>query len=92
MGAVGSRSRAGIDGNAIAQILMKEQPKLPVVLWSSSLDEIPESLKWYADELLKKTDGPEALISALARLLNRGIATEKAVVGRTFAPAERLVA
>src|SRR5947209_1546364 len=45
---------AGMDGNAVAQVLMKEQPKLPVVVWTGCLDDIPESLKWYADALLEK--------------------------------------
>ncbi len=63
---------AGMDGNAVAQVLMKEHPKLPVVIWSGCLDDIPESLKWYADALLDKTDGPEALISAIASTYQHG--------------------
>jgi CheY-like chemotaxis protein len=61
---------AGMDGSAVAQVLMKEQPKLPVVVWSRCVDDIPESLKWYADALLEKTDGPEALVSTIQRLIN----------------------
>jgi DNA-binding response OmpR family regulator len=59
----------GMDGSAVAQALMKEHPKLPVVIWSSRLNDIPGSLKWYADVLLEKTDGPERLISAIEKLL-----------------------
>ena len=50
---------ADMDGNAVAQVLMKEHPKLPVVIWSGCLDDIPESLKWYADALLDKQTAPK---------------------------------
>ena len=66
---------AGMDGNAVAQVLMREYPKLPVVICSGCLDDIPESLKWYADALLEKSDGPEALISTIAKLTKTPIAT-----------------
>ena len=66
---------AGMDGSAVAQALMQEHPKLPVVVCSGCLDDIPESLKWYADALLEKTDGPEALISTIAKLTNTAIST-----------------
>jgi DNA-binding response OmpR family regulator len=83
---------AGMDGNAVAQVLTKEQPDLPVVVCSGCLDDVPESLKWYADALLDKTDSPDALISAIGRLVNRGSSTEKAVARRPFTVRERLVA
>jgi FixJ family two-component response regulator len=51
---------AGMDGNAVAQVLTKEQPELPVVACCGCLDAMPESLKWYADALLEKNEGPEA--------------------------------
>jgi DNA-binding response OmpR family regulator len=73
----------GMDGSAVAQALMKEHPKLPVVVWSGCLNEIPESLKWYADALLEKTDGPEALISAIEKLLSTSRPRKK-TVARTF--------
>ncbi len=47
---------AGMDGSAVAEILMKEQPTLPIVVCSGWIDGIPESLKWYADAILDKTD------------------------------------
>ena len=60
---------AGMDGNVRAQLLMKEQPNLPVVIWSGCLDDIPECLKWYADAVLHKTDGPDALVLAIQSLV-----------------------
>jgi len=82
----------GMDGNAVAEILMKEQPELPVVVCSGSLDDIPEALKWYADALLEKTASPEALISTIERLTNTGISRKKAVARRTITIGEPLVA
>jgi hypothetical protein len=73
-------------------LIMNEQPELPVVIWSGCLDGIPESLKWYADALLEKTDGPDALVSTIERLINTGISRKKAVAQRTFRLGEPLVA
>ena len=70
---------AGMDGNAVAQVLTKEQPDLPVVVCSGRLDAIPESLKWYADALLEKTDGHEALVATVEKLINAGMIRRKAV-------------
>ena len=60
----------GMDGTQVAEVLMKEQPKLPVVIWSGCVDEIPESLKWFADAWLHKGDGPASLLSAVEKLVN----------------------
>ena len=51
---------AGMDACKAAAILMQEQPTLPVVICSGSADDLPESLKWFADALMWKSDGPEA--------------------------------
>lgn len=59
----------GTDGNQVADVLMKEQPTLPVAISSSSPDDMPESLKWFADAMVQKCDGPEALVSAIEKLI-----------------------
>ena len=59
----------GMDGNQVAQVLRKEQPTLPVVIWTGSPDETPESLKWFADVLLHKGDGPLALLLTIEKIL-----------------------
>lgn len=58
----------GMDGNQVAEVLTRERPHLPVALVSGSVDDIPESLKWFADALVQKGDGPDALLLALERL------------------------
>ena len=83
---------AGMDGNAVAHVLMKEQPKLPVVIWSGCLDGVPESLKWYADALIEKADGLEALISTIEKLIKASGSRKQAVARGTFAVDEPVVA
>jgi CheY-like chemotaxis protein len=60
----------GMDGYKAAAILMKEQPTVAVVICSSSADDLPESLKWFADALAWKSDGPEALLAAIEKALD----------------------
>jgi CheY-like chemotaxis protein len=66
----------GMDGNQVARVLMQEHPKLPVVICSGFADEIPESLKWFADVVLEKGDDPDTLLSAIDKLI--GSETKKA--------------
>jgi CheY-like chemotaxis protein len=57
----------GMDGNQVAQVMVKEKPALPIVISSGSPDEIAESLKWFADAVFHKGDGSQALLSAVDR-------------------------
>jgi|SRR5947209_514693 len=82
----------GLDGSQVAEVLMKDYPKLPVVICSGCLDDIPEGLKWFADALLEKADGPEALISAIERLVPAGSVINKIIPRITVRTAERLSA
>lgn len=59
----------GMTGNRVAEVLRKEHPNLPVIIWSDSPDATPESLKWFADVLLHKGDGPIVLLSAIEKIL-----------------------
>jgi DNA-binding response OmpR family regulator len=58
----------GMDGNQVAEVLMKEHPNLPVLICSGCPFEVPESLKWFASAYLEKGDGPKVLLSALEEL------------------------
>jgi CheY-like chemotaxis protein len=58
-----------MNGYKAAAILMKKQPTLPVVICSGSADDLPESLKWFADALVWKSDGPEAFLAAIEKAL-----------------------
>ncbi len=59
----------GMDGNEVAQVLRHEQSTIPVVIWSGCPDQIPESLRWFADAVLYKGDGPETLLLAIDEIL-----------------------
>ena len=80
----------GLDGNQVARVLMQEHPKLPVVICSGFPDDIPESLKWFADVVLEKGDGPDTLLSAIDKLI--GSETKKACARRTARTSGRLSA
>ncbi len=56
---------------------MKEQPTLPVVVWSGCLDEVPESLWWFADAVLHKGDGLVTLLPILEKIVSGTIAGKK---------------
>jgi len=71
---------------------MQENPKLPVVVWSCCVDEIPECLKWFADALLQKADGPDALVSAVERLVAAASTTKKPLPRLTLRTIEQLSA
>lgn len=68
----------GMDGNQVAEVLMKEQPTVPVLIWSGCPDQMPESLKWSADAVLSKGDGPDALLSLLERMVSGSVTDKKA--------------
>ena len=59
----------GKDANQVADVLAREQPELPVAIRSDFPDDIPESLKWFADCLLQARAGPEAWLSAIENLI-----------------------
>jgi CheY-like chemotaxis protein len=82
----------GMDGAEVAAVLMKEQPNLPVVIWSGCVDEIPESLKWFTDALLHKGDGPASLLSAVEKLVNACGTSKKRPAPRTINAREQLSA
>ena len=82
----------GMNGDQVALAIMKTQRTVPVVICSGYLDEIPESLRWFADAALWKADGPEALLSAIARVVGSGAARKRAPARRIPRVEERLSA
>ena len=62
----------GVNGGQVAEVLMTEQPTLQVVICSGCPDNLPESVKWFADGLVSKGDGPGALLAAIDRLVTVG--------------------
>ena len=70
----------GMDGNQVAEVLMKEQPNLPVVICTGYFDAVPEWLRWFAAAYLQKGDGPQVLLCTIQELLKKTLnqGTDKA--------------
>jgi CheY-like chemotaxis protein len=69
----------GMDGNQVAQVLRKEQPTLPIVLWSGCPEEISESRRPCGDLLLDKGEGPEPLLSTIERILKESAPNKRSI-------------
>ena len=82
----------GMDGNEVAGVLTKEQPTVPVVICSGSADDLPESLKWFADALVQKADGPGALLAAIEKVIGFSTAAERSPSRVTVGTEEQLSA
>ena len=79
----------GMDGNEVASVLVKEQPTLPVVICSGSADDLPESLKWFADALVRKSDGPRALLAAIEKVTGFDSAAKRSPIPLTVGTKEQ---
>jgi DNA-binding NtrC family response regulator len=62
----------GMNGDQVAEVMIQEQPTLPVVIWSGYPADIPESLRWFAYAVLHKGDGPEVLLAVVESLVKAG--------------------
>jgi len=82
----------GMDGNEVAQVLTQEQPTLPVVVWSGYPDVIPESLRWFAYAVLRKSDGLEPLLSVVESLVAASTTNKKTPARRAIGISDRLSA
>jgi two-component system, OmpR family, KDP operon response regulator KdpE len=82
----------GMDGNEVAAVLTKEQPTVPVVICSGSADDLPESLKWFADALVQKGDASGALLAAIEKVIGFSTATNRSPSPTTVGTKEQLSA
>jgi DNA-binding NtrC family response regulator len=82
----------GMNGNEVAQVMMREQPTLPVVIWSGYPSAIPESLRRCAYAVLQKSDGIGVLLSVIGSLVEVGGAGKKVSARRSVCFSERLMA
>ena len=69
----------GMDGGQVAEVLLKQHPDLPVVIYTGFFDAVPEWLRWFVAACLQKRDDPGVLLSALQEL----IANKQAQAGMT---------
>jgi CheY-like chemotaxis protein len=85
-------SMPGMDGDQVAQVLMREQPTLPVVIWSGYPERIPESLRWFAYAMLHQGEGLEALLSVVESLVEANTTNKRMPARRTIGISQRISA
>ena len=59
----------GMDGGQVAEVLLKHQPDLPIVVCTGFFDVVPEGLRWFADACVEKRDCPDVLLSAIQEVI-----------------------
>ena len=58
-----------MDGGQVAEVLLKRQPDLPIVVCTGFFDAVPEGLRWFAAACLEKRDAPGDLLSAIQEVI-----------------------
>ena len=69
----------GMDGGQVADVLWKHKPDLPIVICTGFFDAVPEGLRWFAAACVEKRDGPDALLSAIQKVIARKKVLSQAV-------------
>ena len=60
----------GMNGGQVAEVLLKHQPDLPIVLCTRAFfGAVPEGLRWFAAACVEKRDGPDVLLSAIQEVI-----------------------
>jgi CheY-like chemotaxis protein len=59
----------GMDGGQVAEVLLKHQPDLPIVICTGFFDAVPEGLRWFAAACVEKRDAPDVLLSAIQEVI-----------------------
>ncbi len=59
----------GMDGDQVAEELLKQRPDLPLVICTGFFDSLPEWLKWFAAACVHKGDGPAVLLTTIQEVL-----------------------
>ncbi len=79
----------GMDGDQVAEALLRQRPDLPLVICTGFFDSLPEWLKWFAAGCVHKGDGPAVLLTTIQGVLAKrktpGRASESPQVRRDHA-------
>jgi DNA-binding NtrC family response regulator len=67
----------GMDGSQVADLLLKEKPRLPVLICSGYPDEVPARVRYGVYNFLSKGDGPSSLLAMVEKLLTVKVAMKK---------------
>jgi len=55
----------GMNGGQVAEVLLKHQPDLPIVVCTRFFEVVPEWLRWFAAACVEKPDGLDVLLSTI---------------------------
>jgi CheY-like chemotaxis protein len=58
-----------MDGGQVAEMLLKHQPDLPIVVCTDFFDAVPGWLRWFAAACVEKRHGPDVLLSAIQQAI-----------------------
>jgi CheY-like chemotaxis protein len=59
----------GMNGGQVAEVLLKHQPDLPVVLCTGFFEAVPEWLRWFASACVEKRDSLDVLLSTIQEVI-----------------------
>jgi len=59
----------GMNGGQVAEVLLKHQPDLPIVVCTGFFETVPEWLRWFAAACVEKRDGLDVLRSAIQEVI-----------------------
>jgi CheY-like chemotaxis protein len=59
----------GMNGGQVAEVLLKHQPDLPIVVCTGFFEVVPEWLRWFAAACVEKHDGLDVLLSAIQEVI-----------------------
>jgi CheY-like chemotaxis protein len=59
----------GMNGGQVAEVLLKHQPDVPIVVCTRFFDVVPEWLRWFAAACVEKRDGLDVFLSAIQEVI-----------------------
>ena len=59
----------GMNGGQVAEVLLKHQPDLPVIICTGFFETVPEWLRWFAAACVEKRDGLDGLLSVIRTMI-----------------------
>ncbi|PYX37985.1 MAG: hypothetical protein DMG81_12890 [Acidobacteria bacterium] len=58
-----------MDGGQVAEVLLKHQPNLSIVVCTDFFDAVPGWLRWFAAACVEKRHGPDVLLFAIRQAI-----------------------
>jgi CheY-like chemotaxis protein len=58
-----------MNGGQVAEVLLKQQPDLPIVVCTGFFEAMPHWLRWFAAACVEKRDGLDVLLSTIQEVI-----------------------